>query len=109
MLDAGKERASWFRAKTNPLLARKQWIAGSLKPKGSLIIDAGATRALTKGSSLLAAGLVRVDGHFERGDAVLILDEAGVEIGRGLAGYSAKNAADIRGLKSSDIEARLGL
>lgn len=108
VLASGAEKASWFLAKTNPLMARKQWIAGSLKPKGSLIIDAGAVRALTKGSSLLAAGLVRVEGQFERGDAVLILDEAGVEIGRGLAGYSADNAGAIKGLKSGDIEARLG-
>jgi len=108
VLDSGTQKASWFRAKTNPLMARKQWIAGSLKPKGSLIIDAGAARALAKGGSLLAAGLVRVEGQFEHGDAVMILDEAGNEIGRGLSGYSAKNAAAIKGLKSGDIEARLG-
>jgi len=108
VLANGTEKSSWFLAKTNPKLARKQWIAGSLKPKGSLVIDAGAARALAKGSSLLAAGLVRVEGHFERGDAVLILDEAGAEIGRGLAGYSADNAQAIKGLKSSDIEAQLG-
>ena len=108
VLASGVENASWFLAKTNPQIARKQWIAGTLQPKGCLIIDAGAARALAKGSSLLAAGLVRVVGHFERGDAVIIKDEAGTEIGRGLAGYNAKNAAAIKGLKSGDIEFRLG-
>jgi len=108
VLANGTENASWFLAKTNPVIARKQWIAGTLKPKGSLIIDAGATRALAKGSSLLAAGLVRVEGHFERGDAVMIVDEKGTEIGRGLIGYNANNSAAIKGLKSGDIEARLG-
>lgn len=108
VLASGSEKASWFLAKTNPLIARKQWIAGSLKPKGSLTIDAGAAQALAKGSSLLAAGLVKVDGHFKRGDAVLIMDDQGMEIGRGLAGYSADNAQAIKGLKSSDIEACLG-
>jgi len=108
ILASGAERASWFLAKTNPKMARKQWIAGTLKPKGSIIIDAGAARALAKGSSLLAAGLVRVEGDFERGDSVIILDIEGTEIGRGLAGYNAKNTAAIKGLKSSDIEARLG-
>ncbi len=108
VLADGTEKSSWFLAKTNPLLARKQWIAGSLKPKGTFTIDAGAARALAKGSSLLAAGLVRVAGNFGRGEAVLIVDEAGQELGRGLAGYSADNARTIRGLKSSDIEAQLG-
>jgi len=108
VLASGTKNASWFLAKTNPVIARKQWIAGTLKPKGSLIIDAGAVRALTKGSSLLAAGLVRVEGHFERGDAVMILDEKDTEIGRGLTGYNANNSAAIKGLKSGDIEARLG-
>jgi len=108
VLADGAGKSSWFLAKTNPLLARKQWIAGSLKPKGSFIIDAGAARALAKGSSLLAAGLVQTEGDFERGEAVLILDEAGSELGRGLAGYSADNANAIKGLKSSDIEAQLG-
>ncbi len=108
VLANGTEKASWFLAKTNPKLARKQWIAGSLKPKGTLVIDAGAARALSKGGSLLAAGLVRVEGKFEHGDAVMITDENGIEIGRGLSGYSAKNATAIKGLKSGDIEARLG-
>ncbi len=107
-LDGGKGKSTCFKAVTNPLIARKQWIAGTLKPKGVLIIDAGAARALAKGNSLLAAGLLRVEGQFEHGDAVLIKDEAGIELGRGLCGYSADNTRLIKGLKSGDIEAKLG-
>ncbi len=101
-------KATWFKAKTNPLIARKQWIAGTLKPKGVWVIDAGAAQALAKGNSLLAAGLVRVEGEFERGDAVAIKAESGPELGRGLCGYSAQNSRLIKGLKSGDIEARIG-
>ncbi len=108
VLASGTENSSWFLAKTNPQIARKQWIAGTLKPKGSFTIDAGAARALANGSSLLAAGLIKVEGSFERGDAIMILNDKSVEIGRGLTGYNAKNATKIKGLKSSDIEAKLG-
>ena len=107
-LDTGTGKSTWFKAATNPLIARKQWIAGTLKPKGALIIDAGAARALAKGNSLLAAGLLRVEGQFEHGDAVSIKDETGTELGRGLCGYSADNTRLIKGLKSGDIEAKLG-
>jgi len=107
-LDDGFGKSTWFKAKTNPLIARKQWIAGTLKPKGVLVIDPGAARALAKGSSLLAAGLVAVEGDFERGDAVSIRDENDTELGRGLCGYSAHNARLIKGLKSSDIEDQIG-
>ena len=107
-LGVGSGKATWFKAKTNPLMARKQWIAGTLKPKGVLVIDAGAAQALAKGNSLLAAGLVAVEGNFERGDAVAIKDENGTELGRGLCGYNTHNARLIKGLKSGDIESRLG-
>ena len=103
-----KMRASWFKAKTGVHAARKQWIAGTLKPKGSLSIDAGALKALGTGSSLLAAGVTNVDGPFEKGDAVLIKDQNGQDIGRGLIAYSAAETALIKGLKSTDIEGVLG-
>ncbi|PHR91252.1 MAG: glutamate 5-kinase [Robiginitomaculum sp.] len=108
VLDAASAKASWFSAKTNTQAARKQWIAGSLQPKGTLIIDAGAIRALRSGSSLLSAGVRAVEGQFEKGDAVLIHDEHGHEIGRGLTGYSVLEAAHIKGLKSKDIAKVLG-
>lgn len=107
-LNTGTQKSSWFTAKTNTQAARKQWIAGSLQPKGIVSIDAGATRALRAGSSLLCAGITTLSGDFDKGDAVLIHDENGAEIARGLSGYSAHDTAQIKGLKSQDIAVILG-
>src|SRR4030081_2391244 len=63
---------TWFLTPANPVTARKKWIAGSLEPKGTLTLDAGAVNALRAGKSLLPAGITRIDGAFERGDAVVI-------------------------------------
>jgi len=101
-------RATWFVPVATPATARKQWIAGTLKPKGTLGIDAGAIKALGAGRSLLPAGVVRVDGDFDRGDAVRIVDSAGSELGRGLIGYSASEARAIAGSRSGRIEEILG-
>ena len=103
-----KLKASWFKARSNSLAARKQWIAGSLKPQGKVIIDAGAAKALAGGNSLLAAGVTDIQGQFQKGDAVEIQGPAGECLGRGLCGYSADDALKIKGLKSGDIEATLG-
>jgi glutamate 5-kinase len=107
-LKANILKASWFHAKSSSLAARKQWIAGSLKPQGSVIIDEGAANALANGKSLLAAGVTNIQGQFDKGDAVEILGPNGKCLGRGLCGYSAKDALKIKGLKSGDIEATLG-
>ncbi|MDP7342433.1 MAG: glutamate 5-kinase, partial [Alphaproteobacteria bacterium] len=88
--------------------ARKQWIGGSLSPAGTLVLDAGAARALKSGKSLLPAGVVAVEGSFERGDAVLVKDPEGFELGRGLSAYSAEHARLIMGHKSGEIEGILG-
>jgi len=101
-------KATVFKAQISPNTARKQWIAGSLKPAGDLVIDAGAAKALHGGSSLLAAGVKTVDGEFQKGDPVRILDAEGVCLGHGLVGYNASEASKIKGLKSGDIEATLG-
>src|SRR5262245_39442804 len=101
-------RCSWFLAAANPLTARKRWIAGSLKPVGALTVDAGALTALLAGKSLLPAGVARVEGEFERGDAVRVLAPDGREVARGLSAYSAADARQIRGHKSREIEALLG-
>lgn len=101
-------RCTWFRAEIEPLTARKRWIAGSLKPMGSITADAGALAALERGKSLLPAGVTVVEGAFERGDAVLVRDGNGREVARGLSGYSAADARRILGHKSRDIEAVLG-
>ena len=97
-----------FHAAATPLAARKQWISGSLRPAGSITIDNGAIAALKNGKSLLPAGVTVVDGPFERGDAVIIKDEAGTEIARGLVAYSSAAASQIMGHKSREIEALLG-
>jgi glutamate 5-kinase len=101
-------RATWFMPQLQPLTARKQWIAGALKPVGTLTVDEGASAALAAGKSLLPAGIVAVAGAFERGDAVIVADKAGREIARGLSAYSAADAERIRGHKSREIETVLG-
>ena len=90
-------RCTWFLAAGNPVTARKKWIAGSLEPKGTLTIDAGAVAALRRGNSLLPVGVVRVEGGFDRGDAVIIRGPDGAEIGRGLCAYDAKDAQEDQG------------
>jgi glutamate 5-kinase len=101
-------RSTRFAANGTPAAARKRWIAGVLKPEGTLVIDAGAAKALSEGKSLLPAGIRQIDGRFERGDAVLVLDQTGREIARGLAAYGAADAERIAGKKSLEIEAILG-
>ena len=101
-------RCTWFVPRKNPQAARKQWIGASLQPAGQLTIDAGAANALTNGRSLLPAGVIAVDGAFERGDAVVILDPDGRELGRGLCAYSTPDARLIMGHKSGEIEDILG-
>jgi glutamate 5-kinase len=106
-IEAGA-RVTEIAASTTPAAAYKAWIAGALAPGGALVVDAGAASAMRKGKSLLAAGVRRVDGRFGKGDAVLIRDEGGIEVGRGLSRYGAEDAARICGLKSEAIEAELG-
>jgi len=101
-------RCTWFMAADNPVTARKKWIAGSLEPKGTLTIDAGAVAALRRGNSLLPVGVVRIDGAFERGDAVIIRGPEGAEVGRGLSAYDASDAQKIRGRSSAAIASILG-
>jgi glutamate 5-kinase len=101
-------RCTWFLTPANPVTARKKWIAGALEPKGMLHIDQGAVAALRRGASLLPAGVKRLDGTFQRGDAVRIRDLDGVEIGRGLVAYDAEDAAKIIGRSSADILSILG-
>ena len=101
-------RSTWFQAAGNPVTARKKWIAGSLEPKGALTIDDGAVAALRRGKSLLPAGVVRVDGAFARGDAVIIRGPDGAEIARGLCAYDADDAKKISRRSSADIASILG-
>ena len=102
------QRCTWFLPQAEPLTARKGWIAGRLNPSGAITLDAGAVRALGQGRSLLPAGVVAVDGAFERGDTVLVCGPDGDALGRGLVAYSAADARRIMGHKSREIEALLG-
>ncbi|MBS0360533.1 MAG: glutamate 5-kinase [Proteobacteria bacterium] len=102
------DRATIIEPSTTPAAAYKAWIAGSLAPAGALVVDAGAAEAVRRGKSLLAAGVRRAEGRFDKGDAVVIRDEAGHEIARGLVRYEAEDAVRILGLKSGAIEAALG-
>jgi glutamate 5-kinase len=104
----GGARCTWFVADESPVTVRKQWIAGMLKAAGTLHVDAGAARALRGGKSLLPAGVTRVEGRFDRGDAVVVRDPEGLEIARGLAAYSGEESRRIRGRRSQELEALLG-
>lgn len=106
-IDQG-ERASFFAASETPVSAWKAWISGQLDPSGTLTIDEGAVRALKRGKSLLAAGVVALDGDFHHGDTVAIVDKDNIEIARGLVSYDRNEADRIIGLKNSEIEAVLG-
>ncbi|MCD6034316.1 MAG: Glutamate 5-kinase [Rickettsiales bacterium] len=101
-------RCTWFVPHATPQGARKHWIASTLLPTGVLVVDAGAAKALSQGNSLLPAGVTNVKGSFQRGDAVLIQDVSGKELGKGLSAYSSEDALKIIGHKSTEIEGILG-
>ena len=99
---------TWFIARQDPVTSRKRWIAGTLVPRGAFTVDQGAAKALASGKSLLPAGVTKVEGSFERGDAVVIRNGEGIEIGRGLTAYDHEEAKAIIGRKSGEIEEILG-
>jgi glutamate 5-kinase len=103
-----KGPCTWFLTGSTPVSARKTWIAGVLEPKGILFLDTGATDAIRSGKSLLPAGVKRIEGVFERGDAVVMRAPDGGELGRGLIGYDSTEAALLAGRSSRDIEKILG-
>jgi glutamate 5-kinase len=103
-----KAPCTWFLTGSNPVTARKKWIAGALEPRGALHVDAGAAKAIASGKSLLPAGVTRVEGNFTSGDCVLIRDFRAAEIGRGLVAYDASEAVLIAGRNSQDIPGLLG-
>ncbi len=88
--------------------ARKAWLGGRLTSAGTITIDTGAVAALQSGSSLLAAGIISINGQFERSDVIEIKDPSGLTIARGLAEYDALDCAKIIGRRSSELEALLG-
>ncbi len=101
-------RHSRFIAEGTPHSARKRWIAGHLKPSGIIVVDDGAIKALQSGNSLLPAGVIAIDGDFERGDAVWIKNEKGYNIGIGLSSYDVADAVKLMGKNTAEIENILG-
>ncbi|MFG1346033.1 glutamate 5-kinase [Xanthobacter autotrophicus DSM 431] len=102
-------RCTWFLTSANPVRARKSWIAGALEPRGTLHLDEGAVAALRRGASLLPAGVKRIEGTFDRGDAVVMRGPDGAEVGRGLVAYDSTHAERIMGRSTPEIEALLGV
>ena len=108
-LAEGQRIGTLLTADLAPLDARKRWIAGQLRARGELRVDAGASHAIIhRGVSLLPAGVTDANGAFRRGDMVRVLDPDGVEIAKGLANYDAVETRKLIGRKSTDIEAILG-
>ena len=99
---------TWFISKVSKLHARKKWIISSVSPKGELIIDDGAKKALSNGKSLLAAGIKKVSGKFKKGDHIKILDIKKREFARGLSSFSSEEVNKIIGYHSNKIEKILG-
>ncbi|MDP3791811.1 MAG: glutamate 5-kinase [Candidatus Omnitrophota bacterium] len=105
----GKSVGTKFKASVSKLLAKKRWIAFSSKAKGAIVVDSGAKEALLhKDKSLLASGIVEVDGNFTAGDVVKVTDKTFREFAKGLANYSSSELLKIKGLKTGEIKSVLG-
>lgn len=108
-LTSGENLGTLLYAEVSPMAARKRWIAGLLRPKGDIVLDTGAVRALQqRGVSLLAAGIVQCRGSFSRGDVVRCLDQDGRVIAQGLSNYSAAEVDAIKGLASDGYAEVIG-
>ena len=106
---AGEQAGTLLGVARSPLAARKQWLAGHKRPAGVLVLDDGACKVLAeRGSSLLAVGVVSVQGEFNRGEIVSCTDRDGKEVARGLVNYDAGEARRIMGKSSDRIEELLG-
>ena len=103
-----KNNCTWFVSKVSKLHARKKWIISSISPKGDLVIDDGAKKALINGKSLLAAGIKKVSGKFNKGDHIKILDNKRKEFARGLSSFSSEEINKILGCHSNEIQKILG-
>jgi glutamate 5-kinase len=105
----GKEIGTLILPKVETLSSRKHWIAFNLKPKGDVLVDEGAKKAIVqKGKSLLPSGVLEVRGAFDRGDSVSCVGPRGKEFARGLVNYNAQELDRIKGLQSKQIEKALG-
>lgn len=105
----GERLGTLLRPEHAPLAARKRWLAGQLKVRGSLVLDAGAVDVLRgRGSSLLPVGVKSLQGSFVRGDMVVCVDEQGERVAKGLVNYGSDEAVRLLGQPSHRIEAILG-
>ena len=102
------QNCTWFLPRVSKLHARKQWIIGSVAPKGEVIIDQGAIKAINNGKSLLPAGVKKINGNFEKGDHILVKDQNNTECARGLTSFSSIEIEKIKGSHSSKIKNILG-
>ena len=102
------KKCTWFLPKVSKLDARKQWIIGSIAPKGWVVIDNGALNAIKNGKSLLPAGVKKINGVFEKGDHILVKDQNNTECARGLTSFSSTEIEKIKGSHSSKIINILG-
>lgn len=108
-LSQGENLGTWLQPENDPVAARKQWLAGHLKSRGALTLDAGAVKALRKeGTSLLPVGVKDAQGSFSRGDMVICVDESGQLVARGLVNYSVAETLKILGKPSSSVGQILG-
>ena len=103
-----KNNCTWFESRISKLQARKKWIISSISPKGFLIIDEGAKKAIISGKSLLAAGIKNVNGKFRKGDHIRIMDYKKKEFARGLSSFSSEEISKIKGHHSNEIGKILG-
>ena len=103
-----KNKFTHFFPKISSLDAKKKWIIGSLNSSGTIKIDSGASKALRNGKSLLAAGVIKIDGIFNKGENVFIIDQNNNQLARGLSSFSSEEINKIKGKQSKDIEKILG-
>lgn len=108
-LQQGESLGTLFTSEFSRVNARKQWLLGHIQISGSVNVDAGAEQALLhKNGSLLPVGVVRVNGHFHRGELIAVLNENGKEIARGLANYSSAETAKLLRCHANEIADKLG-
>jgi glutamate 5-kinase len=104
-----EEVGTLFTSEVNKLTSRKHWIAFTLEPAGKILVDEGAKKAiLQRGKSLLPSGVVEAEGKFGQGDPVILADLAGQEFAKGLVNYDSGEIRKIKGLRTSELEGRLG-
>ncbi|MDI6743536.1 MAG: glutamate 5-kinase, partial [Smithella sp.] len=105
----GKDIGTLFLPMTDRLNSKKYWIAFTLRPRGKLVIDDGAKKALLEqGKSLLPSGITDVEGSFNPGDPVVCVDSEGAILAKGLVNYNSEEISKIKGLKTKQIGQVLG-